>query len=599
MRDSIQPARLTRPWRAHLLAAALLLSVVSVAACTGSSGTTARGTATARGAATPAGVVSGCLPSSGSCYAPHLFRVAYGIQPLLDSGIDGRGETVTVLAPAPSPSAAAPSPGQRPAATDIRQDLAAFDSMFRLPAARIQVVTTLVGSASPWRAGGEEVEDTEIVHAVAPAATLRVVLLPSNVLDSAATATADMLAGLRLAVSGADVASISFSLGEHYFTKAQVAQMHSILLGAAAHHVTVDASSGDSGASSDPRWGMRDKEVSLPASDPLVLAVGGTALTVNPSTGAYISETAWEGEEGFVQTSEGSGGGFSHLYARPAYQDGVPGISMMRGVPDVAGAAGEPGGGLSLVFAGGSKRWIVQAGGTSASAPLWGGLIALAGQYAHHDLGFVNPAIYRIASSPSYHKAFHDITDGSNTVNIGTVTVTGYQAGPGWDPVTGWGSPDAQALIPLLARLTSRSNIAGSCGPGSAPSSPAQTAMPPGTRPRRDAPIALASITAGQATSFVANQRPARSPNWTIWTQQPARTAQLSAVPIRRYMGDRRSPSPSGHITLDIRVILAHIFGPICGDDHPYITRSDFLPEQRKKLHMSADRVERTVRKYA
>ena len=128
----------------------------------------------------------------------------------------------------------------------------------------------------------------------------------------------------------------------------------------------------------------------------------------------------------------------------------------MRGVPDVAGAAGEPGGGLSLVLADGGKTFIVAAAGTSASAPLWGGLIALADQYAHHDLGFVNPAIYRIARSSSYHKAFHDITTGSNTVTIGTVTA-GYQAGSGWDPVTGWGSPNAQLLVPLLARLTSRS----------------------------------------------------------------------------------------------------------------------------------------------
>jgi subtilase family serine protease len=124
----------------------------------------------------------------------------------------------------------------------------------------------------------------------------------------------------------------------------------------------------------------------------------------------------------------------------------------MRGVPDVAGAAGEPGGGLSLVLAGGGKTWIVAAGGTSASAPLWGGLIALADQYAHHDLGFVNPAIYRIARSSSYHKAFHDVTTGSNIVTIGIVTA-GYQAGSGWDPVTGWGSPNAQLLVPLLARL--------------------------------------------------------------------------------------------------------------------------------------------------
>lgn len=441
MHDSIRLSRLTRSRRAHLPAVAVLLGVVLAAGCGASSGGTAT---TVPAGSAPSAAVSGCLLHPGSCYAPHLFRVAYGIQPLLDRGIDGRGETVTVLAPAPFPSApAAPSPGssQPPAATDIRRDMAAFDSMFRLPAARIQVVTALAGAAAPWQASGEEVGDFEKLHTVAPAATLRVVLLPSNVLDSAANATADMLAGLRLAVSGTDVASISWSLGEHFFTRAQVAQMHSILLGAAAHHVTVIASSGDNGAFSDTWFGgMPVREVSLPASDPLVLAVGGTTLTADPSTGAYISEIAWAG-----------GGGFSHLYARPAYQDGVPGISAMRGVPDVAGDAGEPGG-TPIVAAVGSKTWVLAAEGTSGSTPLWGGLIALADQYAHHDLGFVDPAIYRIARSPSYHQAFHDVTTGNNYVSAGSGPVTGYQAGPGWDPVTGWGSPDAQVLIPLLTR---------------------------------------------------------------------------------------------------------------------------------------------------
>jgi subtilase family serine protease len=411
----------------------------------------------------PTGAVSGCLLPPASCYAPHLFRVAYGILPLLDRGIDGRGETVTVLAAPPSPNVpavpsptapAAPPPGQPPNAPDLRKDLAAFDSMFRLPAARIQVVNTLAGSASPWQAAGEEAGDLEQLHAVAPAATLRVVLLPSNALDSAATATADMIAGLRLAVSGTDVASIGWSLGEHFFTRAQVTQMHSILLGAAAHHVTVIASSGDYGVFSDPNGGTPVKEVSLPASDPLVLAAGGTTLTANPVTGAYIGETAWNGGTGFSQTFGASGGGFSHLYARPAYQDGVPGISTTRGVPDVAGDANAQGG-TPIVFADGSKTSIASASGTSASAALWGGIMALADQDAHHDLGFVNPAIYRIARSSSYHKAFHDITTGNN-LTTGLLT-NSYHAGPGWDPVTGWGSPDAQALIPLLARFTSRS----------------------------------------------------------------------------------------------------------------------------------------------
>jgi subtilase family serine protease len=166
------------------------------------------------------------------CYSPHQLRVAYGIQPLLDSGIDGRGETVTVVAIAPSSS----TPGG--AGTDIRQDMEAFNKMFGLPAARIEIVTTLAGAAAPWQAAVEEAGDLEIVHTVAPAATLRVVQWPANVLASAARATMGVIAGLRLAVSGTDVVSMSASLGEHYFTKDQVAEMHSVLVEAAGRHAT-------------------------------------------------------------------------------------------------------------------------------------------------------------------------------------------------------------------------------------------------------------------------------------------------------------------------------------------------------------------------
>jgi subtilase family serine protease len=79
-------------------------------------------------------------------------------------------------------------------------------------------------------------------------------------------------------------------------------------------------------------------------------------------------------------------------------------------------------------------------------------VIALADQEAGHSLGFVNPAIYQIARGPAYHQAFHDVTTGDNSVIWPAGVVTGYTAGPGWDPVTGWGSPDARYLVPLLAR---------------------------------------------------------------------------------------------------------------------------------------------------
>ena len=566
MRDSIHPARLTRSWRAHLLAVVLLLGVVLAAGCTGSPGRPA--TTAPAGPAPASVVVSDCLLSPASCYLPYLFRVAYGIQPLLDSGIDGRGQTVTVLDPAPLPSGPAgppasascpsltgscppPPAGLPPAATDIRQDLAAFDSMFGLPAARIQVVTTLAGSAAPYQATSEEVQDLEIVHAVAPAAALRVVLLPSSVLGSPATATAGMLAGLRLAVSGTGVASISFGLGEHYFTTAQAARMHAILLGAAADHVTVIASSGDNGGFSDSEtpWEAATpvKEVSLPACDPLVLAVGGTALTANPATGAYISETAWNNVALDAGVLGASGGGFSRLYARPAYQDSVSGIGAMRGVPDVAGDAAQQGG-APVVFADGAKRWIVQAGGTGAAAALWGGLVALADQDAGHALGLLNPAIYRIAGSSSYHTAFHDITTGNSYVTMAYPAGTaGYRAGPGWDPVTGWGSPDAQVLVPLLARLTSRT-----VRPARVRAKPASTnhhgCPNPPAQGRADRtcehPCRTGDIIPG-------GPAPGQEPGLDDMDAAARQDAQLSAVPIRQ--GGNRPPpgrpSPSRSVT--------------------------------------------------
>lgn len=462
MHGSIQPARLAHSRRAYLPATALLLSGVLVAGCTGSPSHPA--TKAKTGPALSAAGSSCLAPPASSCYAPHQFRVAYGIQSLLDSGTDGRGETVTVLGPPQQPNqggAGAPTAtavpstgvpaGATPGTTDIRQDLAAFDRMFQLPAARIQAVSTLAGAASAWQASAQEVQDVEVVHAVAPDATVRVVPLPADVLDSAATATADLIAGVRLAVSDTDVAAIGWSLGEHFFSRAQVAEMHAILRRAAKHHVTVVGASGDNGAVSETYGGPPVKEVSLPASDPLVLAAGGTKLTANPSTGSYVSETTWNGAVGSASVSPGaSGGGFSHLYSRPAYQDGVHGIATMRGVPDVAGAASDQGG-LPIVMASGSQSSVnTAAPGTSAAAALWAGLVAMADQQAGHSLGLVNPAIYRIARRSRYHQAFHDITTGSN-LTLGPVDDV-YHAGPGWDPVTGWGSPDAQVLIPLLAR---------------------------------------------------------------------------------------------------------------------------------------------------
>ena len=395
---------------------------------------------------------AGCA-SVTSCYTPQQIQVAYGIRPLLDRGIDGRGETVVL--PEQGEQEAVP-----PSVTDIRQDLAGFDRRFRLPAPRLTVTTTLARGASHWLALQEETLDVEMVHAVAPAAAIRVILLPLSAMNSAPGLTAALTDAVRLGTSLGAVISLSMGVGEHCFSAAEVARMHAALQQAGRHHVTVVAASGDTGAVGGAcpapfavPGAVPVVEPLLPAADPLVLAVGGTSLSASHRTGAYIGETAWsQPPQNVDDDTLASGGGFSRVFARPSYQGGVPGIGTARAVPDVAADASAATG-LALVSADGPGSYAVSgSSGTSAAAPLWAGLVAEADQLAGYDLGFVNPALYGIAGGPDYHLAFHDVTRGNSTVIVAPDRFPGYRAGPGWDPVTGWGSPDAELLIPLLAR---------------------------------------------------------------------------------------------------------------------------------------------------
>ena len=422
-----------RPRRRPLLSAATLAACLAAAypAAASASGTAAAQPAQPLNCGTPDFFIQ--------CYTPQAYEVAYGVAPLLRRGIDGHGETVVMPELAETPSS------HGVVYTGIRQDLAAFDSKFGLPTAKLQVVNTIARSTTPYLSGSEEVEDTEMVHAFAPGASLDVVLVPHDAESSSANFAAAITRAIQegVALHGA-VISISASGGEHLFSPAEVARMRAALEQARDQHVTVVASSGDTGAISDQG---PPKQVSLPASDPLVLAVGGTILDATLATGAYHGEMAWN------EGTEASGGGYSSLFPRPAYQDGVARIGATRGVPDVAANADSTTA-MALDFGGGGG--LSPAQGTSAATPLWAGVIALADQQAGQHLGYVNPAIYHIARSPAYHRAFHDVTTGDNSVLWPTGVFTGYTAGPGWDPVTGWGSPNAQYLVPLLAH-TARS----------------------------------------------------------------------------------------------------------------------------------------------
>ncbi len=178
---------------------------------------------------------------------------------------------------------------------------------------------------------------------------------------------------------------------------------------------------------------------------PYVTAVGGTSLTVDNTTGAIKTETAWTGDS---PPNGGSGGGVSTVWTLPSYQSrlvvaGSGGSSAYRNVPDVAlnGAFGTP---YAVYMTYGyptkSAAWIT-AGGTSAAAPLWAAFTAMVNQRRvalnTGRLGFANPTIYFVAHvrlSPD----FHDMTVGNN----GT-----YPAVAGYDNVTGWGSFDGGSLF--------------------------------------------------------------------------------------------------------------------------------------------------------
>jgi pseudomonalisin len=179
-----------------------------------------------------------------------------------------------------------------------------------------------------------------------------------------------------------------------------------LLVTIASHGTTIFASSGDSGASSCC-------SVAYPASDPLVVAVGGTTLRLNPDA-SYSTESAWSG----------SGAGASGIFSKPSWQQGRG--DSMRDITDISYDA-DPNTGV-LVVKGGSDY---QVGGTSVGSPQWAGLTALASQAAASRFGSFQAKLYNTST-------YHDVTSGSDGF---------FTAGTGWDYPTGLGTPDALAFV--------------------------------------------------------------------------------------------------------------------------------------------------------
>jgi kumamolisin len=286
-------------------------------------------------------------------------------------------------------------------------------------------------------ADGEVMLDVEIAAAVAPGANIAVYFAPNTdqgFLDGLDTAIHDT-------TNNPNVISISWGAAEADWTQQAMSALDAACQSAAALGISITVAAGDNGSTD----GSTGDNVDFPSSSPHVLACGGTRLTGN---GADISsEVVWNDQA----SGEGAtGGGVSNVFPLPSWQANanVPKPSNAaggRGVPDVAGNA-DPGTGYTVRVDG--QTLVI--GGTSAVAPLWAGLIAVANRQNKKTAGLLQPQIYAAKA----RSGFRDITSGNNG---------SFKAGPGWDACTGLGSPIATPLIPLLAGVSA----SGKPGPSS------------------------------------------------------------------------------------------------------------------------------------
>ncbi len=378
------------------------------------------------------GCQSNTNPVPVKCYGPGQIRQAYGVQQLLNKHINGHGSSITIIDAFGSPT--------------IASDLAAFDAQWGLSNPTLNVIAPFGIGGSDFNWAVETTLDVEWSHVMAPGAVINLVIASTN-------NDVDILAATKYAVDHniGDVISQSFGENESCVDPLLLAQEHQMFQEAAQKNISVFASSGDNGSAQLDCAGVNLVEaVSSPASDPLVTAVGGTALTADAKSGKYFGETAWNESGSF---GAATGGGFSVLYSRPGYQSGATGNHSGRGVPDVALNASIDGGVLVLITDGFPvANYIV--GGTSVSSPEFAGVVADGVQIAGHRLGFLNKGIYALGKSNSYGNAFNDITSGDNILLLSGIP--GFTATKKWDATTGWGTPKnaGNMLSALIDKLT-------------------------------------------------------------------------------------------------------------------------------------------------
>lgn len=310
-------------------------------------------------------------------------------------------------------------------------DINEYTKYFGLPTANLKNV--LVDGGAGSGINPEVTLDIELALALAPQSQIYVYEGPNS--DQGVLDTYNRIATDNIAKQ----VSTSWGLGETLVNSQYLQAENAIFQQMAAHGQTIYAAAGDSGAydnySNDSTQTLM---VDDPASQPYVVGVGGTRLTVNPVSGAYESESVWNNGLG----KGAGGGGISTVWPIPSWQKNVATLSSAttRNVPDVALNA-DTNSGYAIYH---DSQWQVF-GGTSCAAPLWAAFTACVNQVLTANqqpvLGFANPVLYAIGAGSSYAADFHDVTSGNNLH---------YAAGKGYDNASGWGSFNGANLFASL-----------------------------------------------------------------------------------------------------------------------------------------------------
>ncbi|HWG15260.1 MAG TPA: S53 family peptidase [Streptosporangiaceae bacterium] len=403
-----------------------------------------------------------------ACYEPGQIQTAYNLRPLFQRGVTGHGQTIVIVDSFGSPT--------------IKHDLQVFDKTFGLPAPPNFNIIQPAGKVPAYDPNnsdmvgwaGETTLDVQYAHTMAPGANILLVETPVSETEGV-TGFPQIVKAENYVVNHhlGSVISQSFGATEQTFpNKATLDSLRSAFENAAAHHVTVTAATGDSGAADvglDETTYYLHPVVGWPPSDPLVTAVGGTQLHLNAAGQHTSPDTVWndtynKATQEYIFGNAGpnplaGNGGKSVFFSRPWYQDGVKNVvGNSRGLPDISMSGACNGAVDTYNSYGGLPAGWYPTCGTSEATPIFSGVVALADQVAGYPLGLINPALYQL--SAEHAPGIVDVTSGNTTVSFtqnGKLhTVKGANATRGYDLASGVGTINGAYFVPELAWAAGR-----------------------------------------------------------------------------------------------------------------------------------------------